>query len=127
MTPIAQFQIPSAGESLQASMERSIRGKDDTAAVREVTQQFEAILVRQILNTAHIGSAFGGASGASMTNEVYRDMMVSQLADQISQSGDIGMAKQMEKQLVHTMPDAKPSTVGGAHGRAKTLEAVWTD
>lgn len=121
MTPISQFQVSTRGDSLLASMDTTMRGKDESAAIQEVSRQFEAILVRQILNTAHVGAAFGPESEASTTSEVYRDMLTSQLADQISKSGDLGLAKQMERQLGRQVPGA------GAPGQAKPMEPVWTD
>lgn len=98
-----------------------MRGKDESAAIHEVSRQFEAILVRQILNTAHVGAAFGPEPGSSTTSDVYRDMLTSQLADQISKSGDLGMAKQMERQLSRQVP----GDVAKEH--SKPLEPVWTD
>lgn len=109
------------GDGLRESMDSAMRGKDESAAIQEVSRQFEAILVRQILNTAHVGAAFGPESGASTTSEVYRDMLTSQLADQISKSGDLGMSKQLERQLSRQVPGAV------APGHAKPLDAVWTD
>lgn len=98
-----------------------MRGKDESAAIQEVSRQFEAILVRQILNTAHIGAAFGSEGGTSTTSEVYRDLLTNQLADQISKSGDLGMARQMERQLSRQVPG------GGASDHGKPLEPVWMD
>jgi Rod binding domain-containing protein len=121
MTPLSQIQGGARGDSLRASMDTAMRGKDESAAIQEVSRQFEAILVRQILNTAHVGAAFGPEEGSSTTSEVYRDLLTSQLADQISKSGDLGMARQMEGQLSRQVPG------GGTSVHGKPLEPVWTD
>jgi len=121
MNSIPQFQVATQGDSLRGAMDTAMRGKDESAAIQEVSRQFEAILVRQILNTAHVGAAFGPESKSSTTSEVYRDMLTSQLADQISKSGDLGMAKQMERQLSRQVPG------GVTPGHAKPLGTVWTD
>lgn len=121
MNSIPSFQVGTHGDSLRASMDTAMRGKDESAAIQEVSRQFEAILVRQILNTAHVGAAFGPEAGTSTTSDVYRDMLTSQLADQISKSGDLGMAKQMERQLGRQVPG------GAVEGHSKQLKPVWTD
>lgn len=60
-------------------------------------QQFEAILLRQILSEAFkpVASKSLGAAAAGM----YQDMTVGQLADSISQSGTFGLARSFEVQM----------------------------
>ena len=68
----------------------------DTDKVGEVARQFEAVLLRQILQQAkkpHDGN--DSASG------IYDDMINNQLADSISRSGDFGLAKSLQAQLTH--------------------------
>jgi flagellar protein FlgJ len=67
--------------------------------IHQASRQFEAILLRQILETTQkpvIKSKFADNSTAG---SVYRDMVTSQLADSISKSGALGLAKTFEQQL----------------------------
>ncbi len=90
--------------------------------VGEMSRQFEAMLVRQILTQAQ-KPAFkntllpqGGVAG-----DIYQDMMNNQLADKISSAGSLGIAKELQKQVSHQLP-------GGAKKAAphKPLSAVNT-
>jgi Rod binding domain-containing protein len=70
------------------------------AKIAEVSRQFEAVLLRQILGQAQkpmFKSSLFPAGGA--TNAIYQDMVTQQLADRISQGGTFGFAKVLEKQL----------------------------
>ena len=67
--------------------------------ITEASRQFEAVLLRQILETTQktvIKSKFAENSTAT---SVYRDMITNQLAESISKSGAFGVAKVVEQQL----------------------------
>jgi Rod binding domain-containing protein len=75
----------------------------------EVSRQFEAVLLRQILQNAqktHFASKF---SGDSATSDIYQDMVTTQMADGISKSGTFGLAQSLNEQLKHELP---PKTQG---------------
>jgi Rod binding domain-containing protein len=72
--------------------------------VREMTQQFEAVFVRHLLNEAQKPVIGGGAIQASSSRAIYQDMMVERWADQISQSGTFGVARSLELQLRRSPP-----------------------
>ncbi len=83
-------------EMLARSTQVSERDK-----TREVARQFEAVLLRQILQSAHktgLEGLTGGESSAS--KDVYFDMMNYHLADSISRSGGLGLASALEAQLI---------------------------
>jgi len=92
-------------------------------AVAKASRQFEAMLVRQILNTARVGAS-GIAEGPSTTSEIYRDLLTNHMADQISQSGELGFAKQLERELSRQTSVGKKSepmpTTANVSGRAAT-------
>jgi Rod binding domain-containing protein len=72
--------------------------------VGEVSRQFEAVLLRQILQHAqktHFPSKF---SGDSATSGIYQDMVTNQLADGISKSGAFGLAQSIRQQLTQQLP-----------------------
>ena len=67
--------------------------------VAEVGRQFEAILLRNILSQAH-KSAFPSSKKAESTSDgIYQDMITSNLAEQISRTGTLGLAASWKQQL----------------------------
>lgn len=80
--------------------------------IAEASRQFEAILLRQILSATQkpiIPSRFADNSTAA---QIYRDMVTTQLADNISKSGAFGLAQVFEKQL------SRPEPAGPDHRTA---------
>jgi Rod binding domain-containing protein len=68
--------------------------------VAEVSRQFEAVLLRQILGAARKTIFKSKFSEDSMASGIYQDMTTSQLADAISRSGGFGLARSLEAQLI---------------------------
>lgn len=68
--------------------------------VAEVSRQFEALLLKQILSQAQkpLFKSFLAGSGGT-TSAIYQDLVAQQLADRISQGGTFGFAKVLESQL----------------------------
>jgi len=91
--PVQASELPL--ERLALSKEVSQKEK-----IGEVSRQFEAVLLRQILSQAQkpmFKSSLMPADGT--TNAIYQDMVTQQLADRISQGGTFGFAKVLEQQL----------------------------
>lgn len=72
----------------------------DQDKVTEVCRQFEALLLRQILQEARKSSAALSGDDNSNVTGIYNDMINDQLADGISKSGAFGLAKSLQAQLV---------------------------
>lgn len=71
-----------------------------TAADRKkVAQQFEAILVRQLLGKTMTSMLGSGAGGASTAGSVYGDMMTDSLAQQLTAGPGLGLGRMIEQQL----------------------------
>ena len=93
--------------------------------IGEVTRQFEAILLRQILQSTQktvIPSKYADNSTAA---GIYHDMVTHQLADSISKSGTLGLAQSLKRQLTRQLqpvsmaghdrhPEAQPTAHAGA-------------
>ena len=90
--PIAANEIPidrlAANESL--SEEEKLAG---------VSKHFEAIFLRQILMEGQKPLLNPKDPMGNSSNQIYRDMMVNHLADEISKSGSLGLAKFFQRQL----------------------------
>ena len=77
--------------------------------IGEASQQFEAILLRQFLSESQktvIKSEFTDNSTAA---GIYQDFITNQMADSLSRSGGIGLAKTFTHQLTHHHASAKIS------------------
>lgn len=71
----------------------------------EMTRQFEALLLRQILTEAQkpaFKSSLTPNSGVSAS--IYQDMMVNQLAEKISSARTLGLAQELETQVSRQLP-----------------------
>jgi len=85
----------------------SSKASDRTAGesqekIREMTQKFEAVFVRHLLNEAQKPVIGGGAIAAASSRGIYQDMIVERMADQISESGTFGVARSLELQFRHS-------------------------
>lgn len=80
-----------------------------------VGQQFEAVMLRQILNDATKNLFSSSAEGASSTNSIYQDMVTNNLAESMSRAGGLGLATVLAKQLQHESKTVPASTPDAAH------------
>ena len=79
----------------------------DREKVAEVARQFEAVLLRQMLQQTRKSVATSSSTSGDSTSGIYDDMINNQLADSISRSGGLGLAKSLQTQLTHqTLPSA---------------------
>lgn len=69
--------------------------------VDEVSRQFEAVMLRQILTDATKKMFSSSADPESSSDGIYKDMITNTLADSISRSGEFGLARSLAKQLQH--------------------------
>ena len=67
----------------------------------QVAQQFEAILVRQLLGPT-MSSMLGKDAGAA--GSVYGDMLTDSFSTQLTRGGGMGLARLLEKQLAPRAP-----------------------
>ena len=107
MTPMAptDFSLvrrptPLAAESSAAAGQRT--------ELREAAQQFEAILLRQMLASAR-STDFGGNDLFETSDETFTEMRDERFADIAAQSGQLGFADSIERQLARFLPDAQSS------------------
>ena len=77
--------------------------------VAEVSRQFEALMLRQILQETQKTVIPSTYADTSTTSGIYHDMVINQLADSISKSGTVGLAKTLEHQLGHQLSPASPA------------------
>ncbi len=91
----------------------------DADKVTEVARQFEAVLLRQILQDVR-KPVLAKAEGDPTANGIYADMINNQLADSISRSGGFGLAKSLAGQLSHQVLPKAPAAATTGHAPAPT-------
>ena len=65
----------------------------DPAKIRDAAQQFEALLLNQILHSAHDGESGWLGSGGDSSGACASDFAEQQLASTIAQKGGLGLSK----------------------------------
>jgi len=87
-------------ETSQLPLETLAHNKNvsDQDKVEEVSRQFEAVLLRQILQDIR-KPVLAASEGDKTANGIYADMINNQMADSISRSGGLGLAKTLAGQL----------------------------
>lgn len=83
--------------------------------VGEVARQFEAVLLRQILGQAQKTVFASKLEPQSVSSGIYKDMVTAQMADRVSESGGIGLARSLQHQLSHqirgkTVAESSPAS-----------------
>ena len=97
--------------------------------IAEASRQFEAILLKQILESSQKTVIKSKLSDDSTASSIYKDMVTTRLADNISKSGSFGLAKTFEQQLNRPhghRPDGLPNKELSAemHSAAHTLKPL---
>ncbi len=72
---------------------------DDHARLHEAAKQFEAIFLRQMLSVARSTDFGGNDLFGGQGEETFQEMRDARFADLASDSGAIGLAASIEKQL----------------------------
>jgi len=90
--------------------------------IHEVCGQFEAVLLRQILEKAQKPLFPSHCTLNSSVNTIYQDMTTAQLADGISKSGSLGLARNLEGQFIRQL--AKKNTQDPATGHVSNLVSL---
>jgi Rod binding domain-containing protein len=81
----------------------------------EMTRQFEAMLLRQILNEAQKSTFKSKFASSGVSTAIYQDLMVNQLADKISSSRTVGLSQELETQVSRQSPHGKHAPAHAAH------------
>ena len=81
--------------------------------IGEASRQFEAILLRQILQETQKTVISSKFTDNSVSSGIYRDMVTTQLADSISKSGTFGLAQTFEQQLTARAHSHEAGTSAG--------------
>jgi len=90
--------------------------------VAEVSRQFEAVLLRQILQEASRTVIQSKLADNSTASGIYHDLVNNQLAESMSRSGAVGLAKTLERQLTRQLHPVSPAPPAGAATTPPSIE-----
>jgi Rod binding domain-containing protein len=98
------MEVPALQRHVQASQlspERLANNPhlSQKAKISEASRQFEALLLRQILDSSQKPVIKTKLNPDSTASGIYRDLVTTNLADAISKSGTFGLASTFEQQL----------------------------
>ena len=85
----------------------------ERARLHQAAQAFEAIFVRQMLSTARQSSFGDTLWGDDKGQDTFTAMRDERFADITAQSGALGLAKQVERDLSARLGDAAPVPAAG--------------
>jgi len=98
-------------------------GKDAASAdgqrgeLREAAQQFEAILLRQMLASSR-ATDFGGSDLFEGSDDTFTEMRDERFAEIAAQSGQLGFADAIERQLARFLPAEQSAPDDAVQGKA---------
>jgi Rod binding domain-containing protein len=82
----------------------------ETEKIGELSRQFEALLLRQILRDIRKTVIHSDLMPESAGADIYHDIVTSQLADGLARSGSLGLARSLETELTRQLTETKPGT-----------------
>lgn len=94
--------------------------KDANAALGEVAQQFESLLLQQMLKSMRQASSGEGLMESDQSL-FYREMYDQQLAIHLAENGGIGLSKIIQRQLGGAVANPAPKELGDLHIQANHL------
>ena len=104
-----QRQVKAADLPLDRLMANQSVSKHEQ--LQAASRAFEAVLLRQILESAQKTVISSEMTAESSSTAVYRDLITTQLAENIARSGQFGLARSFEQQWQHQLgPQASPAT-----------------
>ncbi|WP_417689752.1 rod-binding protein [Roseibium sp.] len=93
----------------QPSPHAALEGVDRTSktAVKDAALEFEAVFLKNMLETMFTGLEEGGTWGSGHGAEAWQGMMIDEYAKAISDAGGIGLAASVERQLLEIQESAQ--------------------
>lgn len=91
------------------------RSLTEKQKVAEAGRQFEAVLLRQILGDAMKPVFKSEFTGQSAQAGIYQDMVVNQMADNLTRSGGVGLARSLNGELGRQLSTAPKPTESIRH------------
>lgn len=106
---IQRLPYPAAAADLQPEQIAGSSQLNEREKITAASRHFEAVLLRQILETTQKPLVKSKYTDNSTAAGIYRDMVTNQLADCISKSGTFGLAQTFAQQLNHPLTPHTPA------------------
>lgn len=99
--------------SYQTNFNPDLRGsfqgidRSDKTAVRDAAEKFESIFLKNMMEAMFTGLEDGGTWGSGEGSEAWQGMLIDEYAKSIAQTGGIGLADSIERQLLEIQENAQ--------------------
>ncbi|HWA91637.1 MAG TPA: rod-binding protein [Rhizomicrobium sp.] len=90
MTPLPITQAPVTAPHATA----------DAATAKKVSQQFEGVLISQMLNDMFAGVKTDGMFGGGPGEDMFRGLMIDEYGKQVAKQGGLGLANHITGELL---------------------------
>jgi flagellar protein FlgJ len=97
---ISRSQASSAARAAQTT--GPVRGQsriDKSSRLYKVSQEFEAIFIKQLLNVMRKSVSKTGLMDGGMAEEIFEDMLYDEYAQKMAETGSFGIADMIYRQL----------------------------
>lgn len=109
--PIQELTSSSTAGRLQQISAHASSGKKMTESeIKEVGQQFEAMLLRQLLTTMRKSIPKNELFGESSANEIYKDLFDEKLAEQVAAASQTGIGEILSQEIIRQQEQISPSS-----------------
>lgn len=95
---VDRSKMDRAKEELQA-LKSSTSGQN-AEAIKKSAQEFEAVFMEQMLNHMWSGVSTDGPFGGGHAEQTFRGLLVNEYAREMTKSGGLGIADQVEQELL---------------------------
>lgn len=103
------------GAPLPMSTNGSARDTDPREAeARRAAEEFEAIFIAQMMAPMFEGINTDGLGGGGMGEELFRPMLIERYAEALSQTGGVGIADSIVRELMRLQEMQTPEAAHGA-------------
>ena len=92
--------LDTAQAALQSQVLKAPVAGATKAATVKVAQQFEGVLISQMLNSMFEGVKTDGMFGGGEGEEMFRSMMVDEYGKQMAKQGGLGLADHVTRELL---------------------------
>ncbi|HTT98673.1 MAG TPA: rod-binding protein [Rhizomicrobium sp.] len=100
MSAGTDIQIQSAMTLAQSAPVQAPRSATTLGGAKKVAEQFEGVLMSQMLNEMFEGIKTDGMFGGGQGEEMFRSLMVDEYGKQIAKQGGMGLTSAITKQLL---------------------------
>ena len=101
-------RLPSLAGARESSGSAAVRAEgtigaqskiDKSSRLYKVSQEFEAIFIKQMLNVMRKSVSKSGLMDGGMAEEIFEDMLYDEYAQKMAETGSFGIANMIYKQL----------------------------